>query len=173
MHDQNAAKLLAYVMSWQDYADVSATLDPLQLLADYKYDRYQQFGPGRRFIESLALWIKQFDPQDRQSALDFVLHRLVYFSDEEMSHLVRTAYPDLIIQERLRMVAEEHDIAPHRVGEISRHPRFTELRLKSLYLGKRRCPHQRTSAYQFWGHRQRTDLAGLRAWRGKGRRHDQ
>jgi hypothetical protein len=135
MHDQNAAKLLAQVMSWQDYADVSATLDPLQLLAAYKYDRYQQFGPGRRFIESLALWIKQFNPQDRQSALDFVLHRLVYFSDEEMSHLVRTAYPDLIIQERLRMVAEEHDIAPHRVGEISRHPRFTELRLKSLYLG--------------------------------------
>lgn len=135
MHDQNAAKLLAQVMSWQDFADVSAILDPLQLLAAYKYDRYQQFGPGRRFIESLALWIKQFDPQDRQSALDFVLQRLVYFSDEEMSHLVRMAYPDLIVQERLRMVAEEHDIAPHRVGEISRHRRFTELRLKSLYLG--------------------------------------
>lgn len=135
MHDRNAAKLLASVMDWQDVEVVSATLDPLQLLADYKYDRYQQFGPGRRFIESLALWINQFKPQDRQSALDFVLHRLVYFSDDEMSHLVRTAYPDLIVQERIRMVAEEHDIAPHRVGEISRHSRFLELRLKSLYLG--------------------------------------
>ncbi len=136
MHDQNAAKLLAHVMSWQDVGDVSAILDPLQLLADYKYDRYQQFGPGRRFIESLALWINQFiTPQDRQSALNLVLNRLVYFSDDEMSHLVRTAYPDLIIQERLRMVAEEYDIAPHRVGEISGHQRFTELRLKSLYLG--------------------------------------
>jgi len=135
MHDQNAEKLLASVMRWQDFEDVSSTLDPLQLLADYKYDRYQQFGPGRRFIESLALWIKQFNQQDRQSALDFVLRQLVYFSDDEMSHLVRTAYPDLIIQERIRMVAEEHDIAPHRVGEISRHSRFLELRLKSLYLG--------------------------------------
>ena len=136
MHDQNAAKLLAHVMNWQDFDDVSATLDPLQLLADYKYDRYQQFGPGRRFIESLALWIKQFQTEkDRQSALEFVMRRLVYFSDDEMSHLVRTAYPDLIVQERLCMVAEEHGISPHRVGEISRHPRFTELRLKSLYLG--------------------------------------
>lgn len=135
MHDQNAAKLLASVMGWQDFEVVSSTLDRLQLLADYKYDRYQQFSPGRRFIESLALWIKQFEQQDRQSALDFVLRRLVYFSDDEMSHLVRTAYPDLIVQERIRMVAEEHDIAPHRVGEISRHSRFLELRLKSLYLG--------------------------------------
>lgn len=135
MHDQNAATLLARVMCWQDVEDVLHILDPLLLLADYKYDRYQQFRPGRRFIESLALWIDQFKPQDRQSALGFVLRRLVYFSDDEMSHLVRTAYPDLIVQERIRMVAEEHDIAPHRVGEISRHSRFLELRLKSLYLG--------------------------------------
>lgn len=136
MHDQNAATLLAHVMHWQDIELVSGILDPLQLLADYKYDRYQQFGPGRRFIESLALWINQFATEkDRQGALDFVMRRLVYFSDEEMSHLVRTAYPDLIVQERIRMVAEEQDIAPHRVGEISHHPRFLELRLKSLYLG--------------------------------------
>jgi hypothetical protein len=136
MHDQNAATLLAHVMGWQDIELVSAILDPLQLLADYKYDRYQQFGPGRRFIESLALWINQFTPgEDRQRALDFVVHRLVYFSDDELSHLVRTAYPDLIVQERIRMVAEEQDIAPHLIGEISRHQRFSELRLKSLYLG--------------------------------------
>jgi hypothetical protein len=135
MHDENAATLLAAVMRWQDYEDVSAILDPLLLLADYKYDRYQQFGPGRRFIENLALWINQFNPQDRQSALEFVLRRLVYFSDDEMSHLVRGAYPDLIVQERIRMVAEEYDIAPHKVGQIARHSRFSELRLKSLYLG--------------------------------------
>lgn len=135
MHDQNAAKLLACVMGWKDVETVTATLDPLQLFAEYKYDRYQQFGPGRRFIESLALWINQFKPQDRQSALSFVLHQMVYFSEDEISHLVRMAYPDLIVQERIRMVAEEQGIAPHRVGDISRHLRFLELRLKSLYLG--------------------------------------
>jgi hypothetical protein len=135
MHDQNAARLLAHVMRWKEVESVPSVLDPLQLLADYKYDHYQRFSPGRRFIESLALWINQFAEVDRQRALDLVMQRLVYFSDEEMSHLVRTAYPDLIVQERLRLVAEEHDIPPHRVGEISKHPRFLELRLKSLYLG--------------------------------------
>lgn len=135
MHDQRAASLLARVMGWDDVESVRAVLNRLQLLADYKYDHYQRFEPGRRFIESLALWLNQFEPTDRPRALDLVTRRLVFFSDEEMSHLVRTAYPDLIVQERMRMVAEEYDIPDYRVGEISRHTRFHELRLKSLYLG--------------------------------------
>lgn len=135
MHDQRAASLLAKVMGWDDVESVRSVLNRLQLLADYKYDHYQRFEPGRRFIESLALWLNQFQPTDRVRALDLVTRRLVFFSDEEMSHLVRTAYPDLIVQERMRMVAEEYDIATYRVGEISRHTRFHELRLKSLYLG--------------------------------------
>lgn len=135
MRDQNAAQLLAKVMGWQDQETVVSYLPTLQLLADYKYDHYQRFGPGRRFIESLALWLNQFPPADRDAALELVTKRLVYISDAEFAHLVRTAYPDHIVQERMRLVAEEHDIPAHRVGQIARHPRFEELRLKSLYLG--------------------------------------
>lgn len=135
MHDQNAAKLLAKVMDWHDLEAPPQFLPALQLLADYKYDHYQRFGPGRRFIESLALWLDQFDSTDRQAALELVTKRLVYFSDSELSHLVSTAYPDLIVQERIRLVSEEYDIAPHRVGQICGHRRFKELQLKSLYLG--------------------------------------
>lgn len=135
MKDQNAQELLAKVMNWQEPEIVSRYVPTLQLLADYKYDNYQRFGPGKRFIESLALWLKQFDQEDRQLALDFILKHLVYFSDAEMSHLVQSAYADLIIQERLRLVAEEQDIAAYRIGVIRRHPRFKELQLKSLYLG--------------------------------------
>ena len=135
MHDQRAASLLAKVMGWDDVESVRSVLNRVQLLADYKYDHYQRFEPGRRFIESLALWLNRFAPSDRVQALELVTRRLVFFSDEEMSHLVRTAYPDLIVHERMRLVAEEYDLAAHRVGEISRHTRFRELRLKSLYLG--------------------------------------
>jgi hypothetical protein len=135
MHDQTAEQLLAKVMGWQDLEEVHKHLSPLQLLADYKYDHYQRFGPGRRFIESLALWLYQFSPADRQAALKLVREKLVYFSESEFSHLVRTAYPDWIVQERIRLVAEEQNIAAHRVGEICRHRRFRELQLKSLYLG--------------------------------------
>ena len=41
--------------------------DRLQLVADYKYDRYRQIGPGSRFIESLALWINRSDHYARSA----------------------------------------------------------------------------------------------------------
>ena len=135
MRDQNAQQLLAKVMDWRDEESVSRFVPTLQLLADYKYDHYQKFAPGRRFIESLALWLNRFDPSDRQAALGLVMERLVYISDEEFSHLVQTAYPDLIVQERMRLVAEEHGVPTFNVGALNRHRRFSELRLKSLYLG--------------------------------------
>jgi hypothetical protein len=135
MRDQNAQQLLAKVMNWQDEAEVSNYVPSIQLLADFKYDHYQRFGPGKRFVESLALWLNQFDPADRSVALDFVHQRLIYFSDAEFQHLVQTAYPDLIAQERLHLVAEEQAIPTHRIAKIRQHRRFQELQLKSLYLG--------------------------------------
>jgi hypothetical protein len=135
MRDQNAAKLLAKVMGWEELEPVLQVLPALQLLADFKYDHYQRFGPGRRFIESLALWLYQFEPQDRKVALGLVLDRLVFISDAEFSHLVRTAYRDWIVQERMRLVSEEHEIPSFKVREIVSHRRFEQLRLTSLYLG--------------------------------------
>lgn len=134
MKDDNAAALLAKVMGWDQDA-TTRYLPQLQVLADFKYDQYQRFAPGKRFIESLALWLKQFDASDRQTALNFVLDELVFFSEQEMTHLVQTAYSDHIVPERMRLIAEEKDIAPHCVSQIVRHPRFSELRIKSLYLG--------------------------------------
>jgi hypothetical protein len=135
MRDQNATYLLAKVMDWHDQGVVGNHVPRLQLVADYKYDHYQRFAPGKRFIESLALWLNQFDPVDRPQALDFVEEQLVFFSDKELSHLVELCYPDVIVQERMRIVAEENDIAVHKVAAIVSHPRFRELQFKSLYLG--------------------------------------
>lgn len=134
MKDQNAAQLLAKVMNWQDISSFPS-LPQLQLLAEYKYDHYQRFGPGRRFIESLALWLQQFDCDDREAALKFVCKRLVFFSEGELNHLVGTAYPDLIVQERIKLVAEESDLPSYKVAEICKKDRFKELQIKSLYLG--------------------------------------
>src|SRR5260370_15766553 len=95
MKDENAQQLLAKVMGWQDPDTVRTKVPTLQLLADYKYDQYQRFRPGKRFVESLALWLAQFDASDRALALDFVREQLVYLSEQEFSHLVQLAYPDL------------------------------------------------------------------------------
>jgi hypothetical protein len=65
----------------------------------------------------------------------FVLEELVFFSEQEMTHLVQTAYADHILYERVRLISEEQDISPHCITQIVRHSRFKELRIKSLYLG--------------------------------------
>lgn len=139
MKDENAQQLLATVMSWEKNAvaieEIVSRVSKLLLLADFKYDQYQRYEPGKRFVESLALWLAQLEPTDRQAALDLVTERLVYFSDKELSHLVQTAFPDWILQERIRLVADEQDIERHRVGAIVAHSRFKELGLKTLYLG--------------------------------------
>lgn len=138
MNDDIAGQLLARIMGWQE-SEHGSMLDDyrkdLQLLSTYKYDFYQRFGPGERFIESLALWLQQFRPEQREVALTFVRQRLVYVSDAELFHLVQIAYPDVIVVERMRLVAEESGVHYHQVGRIVNHPRFSELRLKSLYLG--------------------------------------
>jgi hypothetical protein len=134
MKDENAQALLAKVMGWGSDETI-AYVPRLQLLADFKYDQYQRFAPGKRFIESLALWLNQFSAGDRQTALDFVLEELVFFSEEEMTHLVQTAYADHIVYERIRLISEEKDIPPHCIAQVVRHDRFKELRIKSLYLG--------------------------------------
>jgi hypothetical protein len=135
MKDINAQELLAKVMGWTEQDVVQQHVPILQLLADYKYNNYQRYGPGKRFVESLALWLAQFDEPDRGPALELVQKRLIFISEQEISHLVTLAYPDVIVQERLRLVAEENDISPYKVGQLIEHPRFERLRIKSLYLG--------------------------------------
>jgi len=135
MNDKNAQQLLATVMGWDDSGEVQEYVPDLLLLAEYKYDHYQRFGPGSKFIESLAHWLKQFEEADRTIALNFVMNNLVFISDAEMSHLVQTAYIDWVVQERIRLVAEEKGIPVHKVGKITNDTRFKELGIKSLYLG--------------------------------------
>lgn len=159
MQDENATQLLSHVMQWTDVHDVTPNRQLLQLLAAYKYDEYQRFRPGRKFIESLALWLNQFQPEDRDAALRLVTERVVFISDPELSHLVDMAYPDVVVQERIRFVAEEYDISSFRVTQIANHPRFEELRVKTLYLGlsdgartseMRRASNNEISNEQIW-----------------------
>src|SRR5262245_2298245 len=96
MRDELAEGLLAKVMGWSD--EEKAKERPiLQDLARYKYDEYQQYAPGRRFIESLALWLRQFATNaERRIAYDFVRKRVCFISSAEMRHLVELAFPVVI-----------------------------------------------------------------------------
>ena len=96
MREALAERLLAQVMNWTP-EDVAEERPLLQAMAALKYDEYQQYVPGMRFVESLALWLNQFANMDeKKTAYDFVKNRLVFFSADEIAHLVSIAYPDYI-----------------------------------------------------------------------------
>ena len=79
MKDSLADALLGSVMGWDELEPGTVeTLRHLQVLARHKYDQYERFSAGRKFIESLADWLRQFEPgQERNIALDFVKRRLI------------------------------------------------------------------------------------------------
>lgn len=135
MKDDLAQALLGNVMGWNG-PEAASDLELILALARYKYDGYQRFAPGLKFIESLALWLDQFNElHERQAAFDFVKRRLVFVSDEEMHHLVSTLYPDLVEPIIRRRSAEIDGIPEHRVRRIESSESFKRLRRQSLFLG--------------------------------------
>lgn len=135
MKDELAEALLAKVMGW-GAAEVAAQRAILQDLARYKYDEYQQFAPGQRFIESLALWLRQFEGKEaRSAAYNWVRNRLIFLSGAEMNHLVTSTFPTLIRPWLLQKAAEETEFGVTRVKALAASEAY-RLRLRqTLFLG--------------------------------------
>jgi hypothetical protein len=130
-----AQELLAAVMGWE-HTDFAEKVTNLEALALYKWDEYDNFRPGVKFFESLAAWLDQFaDGDERAIALEFVLERLVFVSDAEMTHLIELVYPDHIEPVLLDRVAHETGISRYAVAQLVAHSAFLALRRRSLILG--------------------------------------
>jgi hypothetical protein len=87
----------------------------LRLISRIKYDGYQDFLAGARFIESLADWLQQFRPEERETAYQFVRSELVYVGPLEMSHLVELFYPETVQWRLMQETAKQLRIKPYQV----------------------------------------------------------
>lgn len=158
MRDQLAEELLARVMKW-DTSDVTRERPVLQALASLKYDEYQQFSPGMRFIESLALWLNQFsNKEERKAAYEFIRCRLVFISNAELNHLVSIAFSDFIRPFLINLVAQKGGISDSHIMKIVNGMDYKILLRQTLFLGLsdgarmdlfRRC-NQEISHEQVW-----------------------
>ena len=101
MNSNLANQLLASIMGWeaQDLANERAALE---FMGSMKYDGYDRYMPGMRFMSSLVQWLYQFqDKIDKDIAFDFIKKRLVFISSTQMNYLVDLLYdskirPDLL-----------------------------------------------------------------------------
>lgn len=135
MRDTLAERLLAVVMKWTP-EDVARERPDLQALAAFKYDEYQQYSPGMRFVESLALWLAQFgSDEERKHAYEFVRWRLVFLSNAEIAHFVTIAFPDFIRPYLASQVAVRLAIPETYVARIMASAEYAALLRQSLFLG--------------------------------------
>ena len=135
MKDSLARKLLARTIGWSTDKLTTERHD-LQLLADYKYDEYQQFAPGMRFMESLVLWLTRFgSTEEKQAAYDLVKKNLIFISAKEIEHLIHMTYMDIIRPYLIRHVAKKHQMDEFAIKKIVNSMHFKIAQRKCLFLG--------------------------------------
>ena len=135
MNQDLGLKILGQIMNWTDDR-AREEFAWLKLMARLKYDGYRDFQAGMRFIESLATWLQQFEPHERETAYAFVRRSLVYIGPSEMQRLVEQFYPRFVRDRLLRMAATERDIQPHRVLIDPGARKASErLRRQTLFMG--------------------------------------
>lgn len=106
-----------------------------QAMARYKYDDYQQFTTGMRFIERFALWLNQFNKTDRRIALEFIRSRLIFISSAEMNLLVSSAFPDVIRGFFIDDVSKSLGYEDYQVAKVIRSQEYRKLLRQSLFCG--------------------------------------
>jgi hypothetical protein len=134
MNQKLGLRLLGEIMQWSD-EQARDEFRWLKLVSRFRYDGYEDFRAGVRFLERLSVWLQQFKQQHRETAYQFVKNRLVYIGPAEMQLLVERLYPEVIERRLVRAVSTAQEIQPYLVW---RSPvavtALVALRRKSLFM---------------------------------------
>jgi hypothetical protein len=114
MNQKLGLQLLGEIMQWSD-EQARDEFRWLKLMSRIRYDGYEDFRAGVRFLERLSVWLQQFKPQHRETAYQFVKNRLVYIGPAEMQLLVERLYPEVIERRLVRAVSTAQEIPPYLV----------------------------------------------------------
>jgi hypothetical protein len=136
MKRELALQLLQTIIPGLDDESKAASLfRELQFLADYKYNKYEMYHPGRLFLENLYLWLQQFKEHERADALAFVRKQLIFVSRDEFQQLAQTLYNDSIRPQQFEIAAQGAGLPRHRVKAIRESAAFAKTARASLYVG--------------------------------------
>lgn len=134
MKENLAKKLVAELMDWT-VERATSEFAWLELMVSYKFDGYQQYGPGHRFYVHMLRWLSQFGLSEREVAWSLLRHHLVYISQDEMHHLV--GLTGSMIEHRMRTaIAKRLQMPVYRVfDDPIALQQFNEMRCRTLYVG--------------------------------------
>jgi hypothetical protein len=133
VREELAEQLLGSILDW-DTPTAKNEIAALRYLAAVKYDGYRNFEPGHRFLESLALWLRNYDTiQQKRIAYNFMKSKMFYISENQMDHLVGLLYPQRILpilMDRARVIG---DIPEYQTNRILKSPSFAISLRKTLF----------------------------------------
>lgn len=135
MKQKLALRVLAETMEWTD-EEASREFAWLRLISRVKYDGYQSYLAGVRFLPNLVVWLEQFSQKDRHTAYGLVRNRLIYINSQEMRHLVSRFYSQSVQPYLVEMAADHFGIAPYSVWADARAAAWVKTLLRrTLFMG--------------------------------------
>ena len=131
-----ALRILGGIMAWED-SQATEEFNWLRLMSRMKYDGYQDYLAGARFIESLVYWIQQFKTsQERVDAYQFLRKHLVFIGTAEILRLVELLYPEEVQRTLVKAVAAKLNIPQYRVwASTEASNAYKQLLRRTLFVG--------------------------------------
>ena len=131
-------KAVSKVMVWRTPEQAQGSHRRLRALAASGCGDYMRLRPGMRLVESMALWLSRFKPDERQAAHGFVVKRVIFITRSRMEHAASIACPDLVAPPALiRQAADEPSgrLLFWRVWEVLGSDEFRMLLAQCLLAG--------------------------------------
>lgn len=135
MRASDLNNLIPRIVGEETLPDLIGSIRTLGVLADYKYDEYQQFTPGHRFMDSLVKWLSNIPKEHHKAALELVFRRLVFFSRADVFHFTKMAYPYKVRPRLIEWEAQRLGLPMHQWVRFSRSDSFHLATRRTLFLG--------------------------------------
>ena len=156
MNSNLANQLLASIMKW-DAPTLASERAALEFMGSMKYDAYDRYMPGMRFMSSLVQWLNDIEEGDRDEAYKFIKDKLVFISSTQMNYLVDLLYDSKIRPILLDMATVETGMPSYKCSSKVVRSRFEIEKRSALFCGCGAGPQQtflsRVEGYnneQFW-----------------------
>ena len=134
MNSNLANQLLASIMKW-DAQTLAAERAALEFMGSMKYDAYDRYMPGMRFMSSLVQWLNDIEEEDRDEAYKFIKEKLVFISSTQMNYLVDLLYDSKIRPILLDMATTETGMPSYKRSRNVVHNRFEIEKRSALVVG--------------------------------------
>ena len=134
MNSNLANQLLASIMKW-DAPTLASERAALEFMGSMKYDAYDRYMPGMRFMSSLVQWLNDIKEEDRDKAYKFIKEKLVFISSMQMNYLVELLYDSKIRPILLDMATVETDMSSYKRSSKVVRTRFEIEKRSALVIG--------------------------------------